>query len=199
MRLFLNSLMVSIFILCKSVSADTHHAGKLSLGLLSPQGLMGINYEYIIPVTRAFSFAPTLGFATDPVGPLKTVGLRGFKNFSLDHSKWYNRCFFLFKNCHRFWTFSGYAHHTEGGDVTVKKSNTDLEYSTSEGWMSSLSLGTRLVINKLWLFDIEVSKRLLLSGMEVVQKEGPVDSSERQDIEDFRNALGISFGFGLIF
>lgn len=191
--------IVLLLILSTSLSANTNQTAKLSLGLLSPQGLIGANYEKNFPVNEVLSYSPTLGLAIDPVGFLKTAGVRGFKNFSVDESRWYNRCFFYFKDCERFWSVSIYAHHTDGGTTTIEKSNSDLKYSTASGWMSSLAAGTRVVINKRWLFDFELSKRFLVSGMEVNQNEGPINDSERQHLEDRRTSYGFSFGVGLLF
>lgn len=195
MRLFI----ILVFILSSPFSANASQVAKLSLGLLSPQGFIGANYENNQPIDEVYSFSPTLGLAIDPVGFLKTAGIRGFKHFSVNDSKWYNRCFFHFKDCERFWSISAYAHHTDGGTTTIEKSNSDLKYSTASGWMSSLAAGTRVIINKRWLCDVELSKRFLVSGMEVKQKEGPTNNSERQNLEDRLTSYGFSFGVGLLF
>jgi hypothetical protein len=192
-------LLILLAFLSTSLSANTYQVGKLSLGLLSPQGLIGANYEKSLPIKEEYSYSPSLGLALDPVGFLKTAGVRGFKSFSVDDSKWYNRCFFHFKDCERFWSFSVYAHHTDGGTTTIEKSNSDLKYSTGSGWMSSLAAGTRVIVNKRWLFDVEISKRFLVSGMEVNQKEGSTNDSERESLEDRRTSYGFSFGVGLLF
>jgi hypothetical protein len=182
-----------------STFSHASQIGKLSLGLLSPQGFVGGNYEKNITINEEYSYSPTLGVGLDATGFLKTAGIRGFRKYSVDESKWFNRCgLFIFKDCERFYTASTYMHHTDGGTTTVDKTSQDLEFTTSSGWLSSLSLGTRSLINQKWVLDFEISQRVLLAGMEVDQKKGPTNSSERQSIEDFRTALGFSFGIGFV-
>jgi hypothetical protein len=188
-----------VLLLFVSISAQANQIGKLSLGLLSPQGLVGANYEKSLSINETYLYSPSLGLAIDPVGFLKTAGIRGFKKYTVDETKWYNRCFFYYTNCERFWSFSSYVHHTDGGKTTIEKSNADLKYTTSAGWMSSVAAGSRVIINEKWLFDVEISKRFLVSGMEVKQNEGSANTSERQKLESRRTSYGFSFGVGLIF
>jgi hypothetical protein len=82
-------LIILMLILSSSFSANASQVAKISLGILSPQGFIGANYEKNQPIDEVYSFSPSLGLAIDPVGFLKTAGIRGFKHFSVDDSKWY--------------------------------------------------------------------------------------------------------------
>jgi hypothetical protein len=191
-------LLAIILLALGSLSIHAKQSAKLSLGILSPQGLVGINYEKILTLNDEYTYAPTVGLGIDPTGLLKTGGMRFYKKNTLDTEKWFNRCLFVFKECEHFYSLSGYVHQVDGGTTTVDKSGNDLEYKTSAGWMSSLAIGTRSIIHEKWIFDFELSQRFLVSGMSTKQVEGANNSSDRQSIEDLSTSLGFSFGFGYL-
>jgi hypothetical protein len=168
---------------------------KMSLGILSPNGIIGSSYEREMFQQEDLSFSPMVGVGIDAVGTLKTVGSRVFKYYEVsDH--WFNRCLLIFSDCQRAVSLSGYLHHSDGSSTSIKKSSEDLEYRNKAVWLSSLSVGSRSVIKNVWVVDFEISKRFLVSGGEVLQKKGASNFSERVHLENLRTAYGFGFSVG---
>jgi hypothetical protein len=195
----LNCLILSTFLLFPLAGqAISENVAKASLGVLSPQGTIGLNYERLFERGRGFSFAPTVGIAGDLTGSLTTLGVRGFLERSSDTSRWYNRCLFIFKDCQRHFSLSGYGHRAGGGTVDVGSGDDRRRYRTDSGYMGSIAIGTRDVINDRWVVDFEIGQRILLSGMRVRQTRGEESASRRQNVEDWSSSLGVSLGVGYL-
>lgn len=169
---------------------------KLSLGVLSPHGIAGISYEKEFTLDESLSYAPFVGVGAGLAGFMKTIGGRGFYNRNIDTKKWYNRCLFIFEDCKESFSLSAYLHHVDSGLTEVTKDGQELEFSSSSGWLSSISLGFKNIVKNHWVYELEISQRILVSGLDIDQTEGSKDSSSRQDLEGLRTALGASFSVG---